>query len=67
MNEQFEQDLADFKMRSLQAEIEMNSMISENKWLEQNGMNVKYRDDSFMNLIEKYRIYDNALPTYRGN
>jgi hypothetical protein len=45
----------------------MNAMKAENKWLEQNGRNIQYRDDSFMELINKYRIYDNALPTYKGN
>jgi hypothetical protein len=55
-------DLEYFKMNMLQAEIEMNAMIAENKWREQNGQNIQYRDDSFMALIEKYNICHNAFP-----
>jgi hypothetical protein len=55
-------DLLYFQMQMLQVEIEMNAMIAENKFQELNGNNILYDYDSFMNLIEKYKIYHNAFP-----
>ena len=56
-----EQELSDFKMRLLQAEIEMNGMVAENKVRESNGKVPAYWKDDFMELIEKYEIYHNDL------
>ena len=62
----YDQDVLEFKMRLLQAEIAMNSMIAENKRREMLGESMAYGEKDFMNLIEEYVIYDNALPSYRG-
>ena len=51
-----------FKMQLLQAEIEMQAMIAENKFREIQGHSLAYREDDFMNLIEKYSILHNAFP-----
>lgn len=61
-----EPELTYFKMNMLQAEIEMNAMIAENKQCEANNFKPTYGYDSFMGLIEKYKIYHNAFPDYRG-
>jgi len=61
-----DRELLYFKMNMLQAEIEMNSMIAENKWREFNGNNIVYGEDAFVNLIEKYGIHHNAFPYYKG-
>jgi hypothetical protein len=53
-------------MNLLQAEIEMNAMIAENKQREVFGHSMAYGDQSFMNLIEKYEIHHNAFPFYKG-
>lgn len=51
-----------FKMNMLQAEIEMNGMIAENKQREIEGKSMAYGDEQFVDLIEKYHIYHNAFP-----
>lgn len=61
-----ESELLYFKMNLLQAEIEMNAMIAENKQREALGESMAFNDKSFMDLIEKYSIYHNAFPFYRG-
>lgn len=55
-----------FKMNMLQAEIEMNAMVAENKQREACNESMAYRDSDFMNLIEKYGIHHNAFPYYKG-
>ena len=61
-----EQDLLYFKMNLLQAEIEMNAMIAENKQREALGESMAYTEKDFMELIEKYGIHHNAFPFYKG-
>ncbi len=61
-----ERELLYFKMHLLQAEIEMQSMIAENKKRELNGESLAYGEQSFIDLIDKYGIYDNAFPVNRG-
>jgi len=51
-----------FKNCMLQAEIEMNGMIAENKQRESLGYSMAFVYDNFMELIEKYNIYHNAFP-----
>ena len=58
--------LLEFKMHMLQAEIEMNGMIAENKQREIRGQSMAYTEKAFLDLIEKHRIYDNTLPDYKG-
>ena len=62
MSDEFE--LVYFKMRLLQAEIQMNAMLAENKQREILGQSMAYVDKDFTNLIEEYRIYHNAFPDY---
>ena len=57
-----ESELLYFKMRMLQAEIEMQAMIADNKTREQEGLSLAYGETAFMNLIEKYGIHHNAFP-----
>ena len=52
-----------FKMNMLQAEIEMNAMIAENKYRESIGKSIAYGEDAFDGLIDKHRIYHNAFPS----
>ena len=59
------EDLLYFKMNMLQAEIEMNGMIAENKTREINGESMAYNHKDFMDLIENYRIHHNAFPPYQ--
>jgi hypothetical protein len=61
-----DRDVVYFQMNMLQAEIEMNAMIAENKQREILGESMAYVDKDFMNLIEKYNIYHNAFPFYKG-
>jgi len=61
-----DRELLYFKMNMLQAEIEMNSMIAENKWREMMGNSIAYGEDAFVNLIEKYGIHHNKFPYYKG-
>lgn len=60
-----ERELVYFKMLLLQAEIEMQGMIAENKIRELNGQALDYGDKDFFNLIDKYGIHNNAFPYYK--
>ena len=51
-----------FKMQMLQAEIEMNGMIAENKIREALRHPISYDYGSFKSLIEKHGIHHNAFP-----
>lgn len=62
-----ERELLYFKMELLQAEIEMNGMIAENKIRESNGDALAYDEKSFLSLIEKHGIHHNQFPFYREN
>jgi hypothetical protein len=66
MYPEHESELLYFKMCMLQAEIEMNAMIAENKQREVLGESIAFNDRSFMELIEKYNIHHNAFPFYKG-
>lgn len=57
-----EQNMLYFKMELLQAEIEMQAMIAENKQREIEGKSMAYTEEAFMELIEKYGIHHNAFP-----
>lgn len=59
-------DLLYFKMQLLQAEIEMNAMIAENKQREIEGKSMAYTEDSFIKLVDKYGIHHNQFPFYKG-
>lgn len=59
-------ELLYFKMQLLQAEIEMNAMIAENKLREMRNESPAYGEKSFIDLIEKYGIYHNNFPFYKG-
>ena len=59
-------ELLYFKMQLLQAEIEMNGMIAENKQREMDGYSMAYSHKDFANLIEEYKIHHNAFPYYKG-
>jgi hypothetical protein len=48
----------------LSAEIEMQGMVAENKYNEQNNLSIKYRKHDFDNLITKYSILN--LAKYQG-
>ena len=61
-----DRDVIYFQMNMLQAEIEMNGMIAENKQREVLGNSMAYTHEDFMKLIEKYSIYHNAFPFYKG-
>ena len=60
------QNLVYFKMNMLQAEIEMQGMIADNKLRELNGRPLYYDGDSFMALIDKYAIHHNQFPFPKG-
>lgn len=49
-------------MQLLQAEIQMQGMIAENKQREIEGKSRAYTEKDFMVIIEKYRIHHNAFP-----
>jgi hypothetical protein len=53
-------------MNLIQAEIEMNGMVAENKQREVLGQSMAYTEKDFIGLIDKYKIYDNAFPCYKG-
>lgn len=55
-------ELVYFKMNLLQAEIEMNGMVAENKQREIEGKAMAYTEEDFMALIERHRIHHNAFP-----
>ncbi len=57
-----ERELLYFKMNLLQAEIEMNGMIAENKQREIEGKSMAYTEKEFNDLVERYHIYHNAFP-----
>lgn len=59
-------ELLYFKMQLLQAEIEMNAMIAENKSREVDGHAMAYTHSDFMKLIDEYSIHNNAFPYYKG-
>lgn len=61
-----DRDILYFQMNMLQAEIEMNAMIAENKQREHLGKSLAYDEKAFMDLIEKYNIHHNAFPFYKG-
>jgi len=60
-----EAELLYFKMTLLQAEIEMQGMIAENKIQELKGEPLFYNEKSFNALIEKHRIHHNAFPSLK--
>lgn len=62
MSDEKELELLYFKMNMLQAEIEMNGMLAENKIRESEGKSLAYNDDAFISLIDKYNIHHNAFP-----
>ena len=57
-----DKELVYFQMHMLQAEIEMNAMIAENKQREHLGQSMAYTEEDFIILIDKYQIYHNAFP-----
>lgn len=57
-----EHNLIYFKMNLLQAEIEMNGMIAENKQREIANESMAYTHKDFVNLINRYGIHHNAFP-----
>jgi hypothetical protein len=61
-----EENLLYFKMNLINAEIEMQAMIAENKQREVEGKSPAYVFKQFMDLIVKYNIYHNAFPFYKG-
>ena len=61
-----EDELLYFKMQLLQAEIEMNGMIAENKQREVEGSAMAYREQAFIDLVDKYGIHHNQFPFYKG-
>ncbi len=61
-----EHDLLYFKMNMLQAEIEMNAMIAENKQREHMGESLAFSEKDFMDLIKKHGIHHNQFPFYTG-
>ncbi len=57
-----QQELTYFRMNMLQAEIEMQGMIAENKQREQKGESLAYDEKAFNSLIEKHGIFHNKFP-----
>jgi len=57
-----DRDILYFQMNMLQAEIEMNGMIAENKQKEILGEPMTYSYKNFMDLIDTYGIYHNVFP-----
>jgi hypothetical protein len=60
--ELYQQELMYFKMQMLQAEIEMQGMIAENKNRELRGDSPAYGEDHFQALVNKYGIHHNQFP-----
>lgn len=60
--EENQQSLLYFRMNMLQAEIEMQGMIAENKIQELKGEGLFYNEKSFKVLIEKHGIHHNQFP-----
>jgi ParB-like chromosome segregation protein Spo0J len=53
-------------MNLLQAEIEMNAMIAENKQREALGESMAYTEKDFLALVDKHGIHHNKFPYYCG-
>jgi len=51
-----------FYMQLVQAEIDMQGMIAENKQREIEGKSLAYTEKAFRELISKYSIHHNAFP-----
>ena len=64
--EEYQRDLLYFKMNLLQAEIEMQGMVAENKFREIRGESPAYGEGHFQELIEKHGIHHNQFPTKKG-
>lgn len=54
------------RMNLLQAEIQMNAMIAENKQREILGQSLAYGEKDFMSLINEHKIHHNNFPFYSG-
>jgi len=65
-DEQHQMELTYFRMNMLQAEIEMNAMISENQICFMKQLDPKYGYNDFMALIEKHGIHHNKFPFRAG-
>lgn len=63
---EYELKILEFKMRMLQAEIEMQGMVAENKKREMLGQSMAYTEADFLVLITQHRIHAGAIPTYKG-
>ena len=61
-----EQEMLYFKMNLLQAEIEMNAMIAENKQREALGESMAYTEKDFLALVDKHGIRHDKFPYYCG-
>jgi len=61
-----EQEMLYFKMNLLQAEIEMNAMIAENKQREALGESMAYTEKDFLALVDKHGIHHTKFPYYCG-
>lgn len=55
-----------FKMQLLQAEIEMQGMIAENKLAESMQQFPVFHHQDFVDLIEKHGVHHNQFPFYKG-
>ena len=58
-----EQNLVYMKGIILQAEIEMQGMIAENKQREIEGKSMAYTEEAFLDLIKQHGIHHNAIIT----
>ena len=61
-----EEEMLYFKMQLLQAEIQMQGMIAENKQREVLGESMAYTEKDFDSLIDEYGIHHNKFPFYKG-
>lgn len=59
-------ELLHFRMRMLQAEIEMNGMVAENKQREIEGKSMAYTEQAFLDLIKDHQISDGDFPIEYG-
>ena len=59
-------ELLEFERRMLEARIEMEGMVAENKQREIEGNSMAYTADAFNNLINTHHIGYNDYPYYRG-
>jgi len=62
IDQAYERDLLYFKMQLLQAEIDMQGMIAENKQREILGHSMAYDKKAFSSLIDEYGIHHNKFP-----